>query len=208
VGTSGGGGGTSWYNTGGTWTNRRKITINHGKVSGGADLMSFPALVSITDAELKSAGKVQIPDLSASNDTIVYLYYGNASAADQQNATSVWSGNYKIVNHFKETSGNISDSSGNNNVGVPSGGASSTSAGLIGNAYNFDGSTGMVAINNSASWATTTTDMTLEFWFKPNAASSDYLNLMSMGNWEANTRFYELANGGLNGDISQVANPW
>ena len=50
------GGGAGWYSNGGTWTNRRKITINHGMVSGAANLMNFPALVSITDPELKSVG--------------------------------------------------------------------------------------------------------------------------------------------------------
>src|SRR5712664_2355486 len=37
-----------WYNTG--WSNRKKITIDHGKVSGGADLTNYPMLVSVTDA--------------------------------------------------------------------------------------------------------------------------------------------------------------
>src|SRR5260370_41716586 len=55
------GGGAGWYSNGGTWTNRRKITINHGMVSGAANMMNFPALASITDPKLKSvdnAGKV------------------------------------------------------------------------------------------------------------------------------------------------------
>ena len=37
---SAGTGGLGWYNT--TWTNRRKITIDHTKVAGGANLTSFP----------------------------------------------------------------------------------------------------------------------------------------------------------------------
>jgi len=46
----------SWYppaGGGGTWTDRKQLTINHTKVSGGQDLIDFPMLVSVTDAELK-----------------------------------------------------------------------------------------------------------------------------------------------------------
>src|SRR6266540_5832986 len=56
--------------------------------------------------------------------------------------------------------------------------------------------------------ATTTTDMTLEFWFKPNGAAIDYRNVMSMGNWGATTRLFEYANGALSAQVAQVANPW
>ena len=33
---------------------------------------------------------VQIPSLSASADTVLYMYYGNASATDQQNVNGTW----------------------------------------------------------------------------------------------------------------------
>jgi hypothetical protein len=150
---------------------------------------------------------VQVASVSPTTDTVIYMYYGNSSAGNQQSAAAVWSNNYAIVNHFKETSGNISDSSGNRNVGTPTGGASSTSAGLIGNGYSFDGLTGLVTIANSSTWATTTTDMTLEFWFKPSAASSTYHNLISMGNWGSSSFIYELSNG-LFASMAEVPNPW
>jgi uncharacterized protein (TIGR03790 family) len=188
-----------------------------GAQSNGNDIL-FTATDGVTklNLEIESYGTstgqlnawVQIPMLAPATDTVIYVYYGNASATNQQNATAVWSGNYKIVNHFKETSGNLSDASGNNNAGVPSGGATSTSAGQIGNGYSFDGSSGLVTINNNASWATTTTDMTLEFWFKPNSAPGNYLNMMSMGNWIANTYLYEMANGTVSAQIAQLSNPW
>jgi len=117
--------GPAWYN--GAWTNRRKITINHLKVASGVDLLNFPMLMSVTDAELKTVGSggkvgksdgtdilftagdgttklnhelesysgsagstaawVRIPSVSASVDTVVYVYFGNTAAADQQNKT-------------------------------------------------------------------------------------------------------------------------
>jgi len=47
-------GSLSWYSVGGTWTNRKQLTINHGKVSGSQPLINFPMLVSVTDPSLKS----------------------------------------------------------------------------------------------------------------------------------------------------------
>src|SRR5574341_919689 len=46
AGTSG-----SWY---GTWTYRKRITIDRTKVAGAAALSSFPVLYSVTDANLRT----------------------------------------------------------------------------------------------------------------------------------------------------------
>src|SRR5437667_9548623 len=49
----------------------------------------------------------------------MYVYYGNASAADQQNKTAVWDGNFKGVYHFPNgtiLTGADSTISGNNGV--------------------------------------------------------------------------------------------
>src|SRR6185369_14547708 len=61
--TNRGASGLGWYNTGGTWTNRRAITIDHNKISNVATstYSNFPILFSTTDPEFKftgSAGKV------------------------------------------------------------------------------------------------------------------------------------------------------
>src|SRR5262249_8658568 len=42
----------AWYNT--SWPYRKAITIDHTKVSGSSSLSSFPLLVSVTDANLKT----------------------------------------------------------------------------------------------------------------------------------------------------------
>ena len=41
--------------------------------------------------------------LSASQDKNIYMYYGNATAGDQQNVTGVWNASYMSVHHMKET---------------------------------------------------------------------------------------------------------
>jgi hypothetical protein len=41
---------------------------------------------------------VKIPAFSPKHDTVIYLYYGNPTAADQQDIEGVWSG-YQMVRH-------------------------------------------------------------------------------------------------------------
>lgn len=42
------------YTTGGTWTNRKQITLDHTKVSGTSTISNFPVLISLTDTNLKA----------------------------------------------------------------------------------------------------------------------------------------------------------
>jgi hypothetical protein len=74
---------------------------------------------------------VKIPSLSSSADIIIYMYYGNSSASNQQNPTGVWDydsdndgvSDYRAVWHLKEeqastgTVGLYLDSTNNNNHG-------------------------------------------------------------------------------------------
>ncbi|MDO8496173.1 MAG: DUF2341 domain-containing protein, partial [bacterium] len=47
---------SGWYNSGGTWDYRRKITIDKSKVSGTANLSNFPVLVNVTYPDLRTTG--------------------------------------------------------------------------------------------------------------------------------------------------------
>jgi len=58
---------------------------------------------------------VNIPSLSASSNTDIYLYYGYASSSDQQNAMATWNSDYKGVWHLKENGAPYSDSTSNGN---------------------------------------------------------------------------------------------
>jgi hypothetical protein len=149
-------GGPGWYNP--SWTNRKAVTVDHTKVSGGASLANFAVLFSTTDANLKTVangGKVgksdgsdilftagdgttkldhelerynastgevlawvRIPSLSNATDTALYIYYGNAAAANQQNPTGVWDSSYKGIWHLSNgTVLNAGDSTANANNG-------------------------------------------------------------------------------------------
>ncbi|UCE96691.1 MAG: DUF2341 domain-containing protein, partial [Candidatus Bathyarchaeota archaeon] len=42
-------------------------------------------------------------DLSSTTDTVLYMYYGNAGASNQEDVTGVWDANYVMVHHLEET---------------------------------------------------------------------------------------------------------
>lgn len=47
---------------------------------------------------------VKVPFLSSTQDTVLYMYYGNAASPNQQQATQVWTDNYYVlVQHLNET---------------------------------------------------------------------------------------------------------
>jgi hypothetical protein len=62
---------------------------------------------------------VRIPSLSPTVDTVLYVYYGNASASDQTNKTGVWDTNYKGVWHLPNgTTLTATDSTSNGRNGT------------------------------------------------------------------------------------------
>lgn len=131
---------------------------------------------------------VNVPTLSGSTDTVIYLYYGNASSCDQtlsscdgtNNSTHVWDTNYKLVYHMSETSGGtVTDSSTVGGNGTKfSGGSTSTSfpapttSGQIDGADNFtSANTAWIRSSNSGF---PTADFTFEFWVKPTTTASQF----------------------------------
>jgi hypothetical protein len=45
---------------------------------------------------------VKVPSLSSSTDTDIYMYYGNSTCGNQENATDVWDSNFKMVQHLDD----------------------------------------------------------------------------------------------------------
>ncbi len=94
---------------------------------------------------------VGVPSLSASSDTVIYMYYGNAAAPNRQNATGVWDANYVMVQHFEETSGTLYDSTSKGNNGTPYGGLNQSAVGRINGADRFDGTDDFIRVPTSSS---------------------------------------------------------
>lgn len=97
---------------------------------------------------------VNIPTLSSSSDTDVYIYYGNPSISDQQNPSGVWLNSATGIFHMKEdpsgSSPQIIDSSVNNLDGTSEGSMTTSDvvSGKIGNALDFDGSNDGIVLSS------------------------------------------------------------
>jgi hypothetical protein len=93
---------------------------------------------------------VKVPTVSHTTDTVLYLYYGNSSAGDQQQATSVWDANYRAVWHMKEaTGGSLADSTSTGWTETPVNSPAQTASQIDGG-LNFNG-TSQYAVESSAS---------------------------------------------------------
>lgn len=105
-----------------------KDTANGGHVGqsdGGDILFTSSDGTSKLDHEIErytpSTGEliawVEVPTLSASADTKIYIYYGNAVAADQWNVAGTWDSNFIGVWHLGEGSGTTTADSLNQHNG-------------------------------------------------------------------------------------------
>lgn len=63
----------------------------------------YDPIYSGTEAQL--IAWVRIPLLSTTNDTTIFMFYGNDTMGPRENPTRVWDSNYKGVWHFKEDPG-------------------------------------------------------------------------------------------------------
>jgi len=78
---------------------------------------------------------VLVPSLSPTADTVIYLYYGNPSAPDQQDAPSVWDADFVGVWHLVESTGSRYDSTSRaHHVAVQSGPIGVTADAISGDA--------------------------------------------------------------------------
>lgn len=107
---------------------------------------------------------IGVPSLSASVDTVLYMYYGNAGAPNQQNPTAVWDSNYHGVWHLAENGTLAKDSTTNAN-NATSGVQPTQAVGQIGNGQSFDGSTQFLDIPDAPS-LDIPMNGTFSVWFK------------------------------------------
>ncbi|MEM2568182.1 MAG: DUF2341 domain-containing protein, partial [Candidatus Bathyarchaeia archaeon] len=121
---------------------------------------------------------VKVPSLPSTDDTILYMYYGNSDAPNQQNPTAVWDTNYIVVQHLKESGTTRYDSTINNNHGTAYGGIAKA-AGKIDGADFFDGVNDYIRVNNAPS-LNPSSAITIELWMKLNS-TGDYINLVNKG---------------------------
>ena len=117
---------------------------------------------------------VRIPFLNATEDTIIYMFYGNYTIANQENPTGVWDNNFIAVYHMGEDptvstdcdggagTFEICDSTQYDHDGDANGGLASDDllAGQIGDAIEFDGE---IINGGDDSWFNIPTTTELDF---------------------------------------------
>jgi hypothetical protein len=151
--------------------------------SGGNDIL-FTAADSVTklnhQIESYTSGTgtllawVDVPSVSSTVDTVIYLYYGNAAATNQQNAVGVWDANYTGVWHLSEgptgTAPQFKDSTSKTDNGTAQGSiaAGAQVAGKIDGSLTLDGTSDYISTANTA---TVPNNDTIEVWFKTSTAS-------------------------------------
>ncbi len=170
-----------------------KTTANGGHVANGNDIIftSDPAGQNLLNYEIEEYNSttgqlvawVQIPNLSHTSDTVIYLFYGNPNiTASQANSTGVWDSNYLEVLHMNGDTGiEVPDSTANGNNGTKESATSPAAAtsGLIANSDTFDGDTSYVVLPPSMTeglstfsaslWVQTTdTVSNATYWNQPN----------------------------------------
>lgn len=114
---------------------------------------------------------VKVPFLSATTDTTLYMYYGNASAGVQQDPTNVWDSNYEGVWHLNSSGAtlNTNDSTSKARNGTNTGATSTTSE--VGGAARFLGN-GTTYIDAGANPITGSSPFTLSAWVNTTQATA------------------------------------
>ncbi len=83
---------------------------------------------------------VQVPTVSHTTDTVIYLQYGNtAITTDQSNQHGTWNNTYKGVWHLGESSGSVLDSTSYGSIGTKLGTVTQGASGIFGNAISISG---------------------------------------------------------------------
>ena len=177
------------------------------QTDGGDILFTKSDEVTKLDHEIEkyepSSGKlvawVEVSLLSSSEDTLIYIYYGNATAVNQENPTGagVWEPNYKGVWHLKEdpsTAGSegIKDSTSYTNHGTDDGtmDASDSVDGRISKALDFDESTSD-HIDISSNLGLRAYPFTFSAWVQKRATGSGNIDLaVSLGDKDVDDVYY------------------
>ena len=98
---------------------------------------------------------VSAPYVSSTEDTVLYMYYGNTACGCQENKIGTWDVNFRNVCHLND---DCDDSTDNGYVGVDHG--STCTSGMIASARSFDGIDDYISYREFLKYG----NFTLEFW--------------------------------------------
>jgi hypothetical protein len=117
---------------------------------------------------------VKIPSLPSSQDTIIYMYYGNPDCGSQQNPEDVWNSDYVAVYHMEGSDYTDIDDSTSNDLDVIGvlGNPSFEENGKMGFCVDFDDDSLNVADDNLLSF-NGDTPCTIEAWVRCDIPGGD-----------------------------------
>ncbi|MFA4981855.1 MAG: DUF2341 domain-containing protein, partial [Candidatus Omnitrophota bacterium] len=136
---------------------------------------------------------VKVPTLSASVNTVLYLYYGNAAAAAPVDDAQVWDANYVGVWHLNDDAANtnVNESTSNGNDGTAQQNTEDlTTTGQDDGALTFNGTSDYISLGNEIIPNGSTT------W-----SFAAWVNLDTLANadsWDGRNVYYEATSGGIN----------
>lgn len=125
---------------------------------------------------------VEVPTLDFDNDTVIYIFYGNASVTSStENISGTWDGTtegtFVGVWHMDDSGATNNDSAGTAQNGSVSG-ATPAAAGKFGPAYSFDGINDVSTVTDHADLDIQNTG-TIEAWVQTTSTSSQPTTNMS-----------------------------
>ncbi len=109
---------------------------------------------------------VKAPQIDGNSNTdFIWMYYGNPSAPNGEDATNVWRTDYKAVWHLDETASTHFDSTANNqDLNQSVGGVNKSASGKVDGADEFDGLNDYLSRTGADVPLQITGDLTLEAW--------------------------------------------
>lgn len=143
--------------------------------------------------------------LSTTTDTVLFMYFGNASAVSQQSATSTWNTDYKSVWHLDDADNATSTDSTNFANNGSNYNTTAVSTGQIGSAGEFNGTNSYINAGNSSSLQLAHTG-TVSVWLKPTYPSASNMCLVSKNDWSNDKNGYDICWGTNNYLSGEIAN--
>jgi hypothetical protein len=147
------------------------FTLNDGTTKLAHEIESY------TNSNGSLVAWVNVPLLSATSDTLLYLYYGNSSATNQQSVAATWNSSFKGVWHFNNV---FIDSTSNNYVGTNAG--TINAAGKISNGRGFVRSNGVDYIT-VAGLMGSPSNLTLSVWINLASLDTGGAEFISLGDY-------------------------
>jgi hypothetical protein len=189
---------------GGSVTNANGYDIIFTPDPAGSSVLPFEQ-ESYTASSGKVTYWIKVPAVSHTTDTVIYMFYGNASVStDPSNKTGVWDSNYKLIYHMADNAATtaVEDSSTNANNTINTANTNGKSvAGQINTGLTYAGASNDEGASSNP--VTLGGTATFSMWFKAGSFAS-YARLMEtsyassyyLGMNASATKFYWIVNGG------------